>query len=45
MSTKEGNLILNPGEGKTVLVPGHKITHKISGDVKPQYLGPVLELE
>ncbi len=32
MSTHEGNLILNPGEGKTVLVPGHKITHKISGE-------------
>jgi len=32
MSTNEGNLILNPGEGKTVLVPGHKITHKISGE-------------
>ena len=32
MPTNEGNLILNPGEGKTVLVPGHKITHKISGE-------------
>jgi len=24
--------LLGPGEGKTVLVPGHKITHKISSE-------------
>jgi len=32
MSTNDGNMILGPGEGKIVLVPGHKITHKISGE-------------
>ena len=32
MSTNDGNMILGPGEGKVVPVPGHKITHKISGE-------------
>jgi len=27
-----GNTVLGPGEGKIILVPGHKITHKISGE-------------
>ena len=31
MSTKDGNMILGPGEGKMIPVPGHKITHKVSG--------------
>ncbi len=31
MSTKDGNMVLGPGEGKMVPVPGHKITHKVSG--------------
>jgi len=31
MSTNDGNIVLGPGEGKMVLVPGHKITHKVSG--------------
>ncbi len=32
MSNNDKNMILGPGEGKMVLVPGHKITHKISGE-------------
>ena len=32
MSINGGELILGPGEGKMVPVPGHKITHKISGE-------------
>ena len=32
MSVNEGNLVLGPGEGKVVLVPGHKVTHKITGE-------------
>jgi len=32
MSNNEEHLILNQGEGKTVLVPGHKITHKLSDE-------------
>jgi len=32
MSTNDGNMVLGPGEGKIILVPGHKITHKISGE-------------
>ena len=32
MSTNDGNIVLGPGEGKIILVPGHKITHKISGE-------------
>ncbi len=32
MSNNDENMILGPGEGKIVLVPGHKITHKISGE-------------
>ena len=31
MPTKQGNLILDPGEGQTIPVPGHKVTHKIVG--------------
>ena len=31
MSTKDGNMVLGPGEGKMIPVPGHKITHKVSG--------------
>jgi len=31
MSTKQGNLILGPGEGQTIPVPGHKVTHKVVG--------------
>ena len=27
----DGNLVLRPGEGKIVLVPGHKVTHKVTG--------------
>ena len=32
MSINYENVILGPGEGKMVPVPGHKITHKISGE-------------
>ncbi len=32
MSINDENIVLGPGEGKMVLVPGHKITHKISGE-------------
>ena len=32
MSINDGNIVLGPGEGKIVPVPGHKITHKISGE-------------
>ena len=32
MSTNDGKIVLGPGEGKIVPVPGHKITHKISGE-------------
>ena len=32
MSVNGGNLVLGPGEGKMVSVPGHKVTHKISGE-------------
>ncbi len=31
MSTKDVNMVLGQGEGKMVPVPGHKITHKVSG--------------
>ena len=31
MSIDDGNVVLGPGEGKTVPVPGHKITHKVDG--------------
>ncbi len=31
MSAKDGNMVLGPGEGKMVPVPGHRITHKMSG--------------
>ena len=31
MSNNDGNLILGPGEGKMVPVPGHPITHKVVG--------------
>jgi quercetin dioxygenase-like cupin family protein len=32
MSSNDGNLVLGPGEGKMVPVPGHKITHKMTGE-------------
>ncbi len=32
MSSNDSNLILESGEGRMVPVPGHKITHKISGE-------------
>ena len=32
MSSNETNIVLGPGEGKMVPVPGHKIWHKISGE-------------
>jgi len=32
MSVNEKNLILGPGDGETILVPGHKITIKLSGE-------------
>ncbi len=31
MSNNDGNMVLGPGEGKMVPVPGHKITHKLLG--------------
>ncbi len=31
MSINDGNIVLNPGEGKIVPVPGHKVTHKVVG--------------
>ena len=31
MSINDGNIVLEPGEGKIVPVPGHKITHKVFG--------------
>ena len=31
MSINDGNMILGPGEGKMVPVPGHKVTHKVVG--------------
>jgi len=31
MSIKDGDIVLGPGEGKMVPVPGHKITHKVFG--------------
>ncbi len=31
MSVDDVNVVLGPGEGKTVPVPGHKITHKVVG--------------
>ena len=32
MSMNDENIVLGPGEGKTVLVPGHKIWIKLSGE-------------
>ena len=32
MSANGGNLVLGPGEGRMVPVPGHRVTHKISGE-------------
>ncbi len=44
MSVNEGNLVLGPGEGKKVPVPGHKITHKVTGaDTDGRY--SLLEVE
>ncbi len=31
MSNSDGNIVLSPGEGKMVPVPGHKVTHKVVG--------------
>ena len=31
MSINDGNIVLRPGEGKIVPVPGHKVTHKVVG--------------
>ena len=31
MSTDDGSIVLKPGEGKSVPVPGHKVTHKVVG--------------
>ena len=31
MATNNRGIVLGPGEGQTVLVPGHKVTHKLSG--------------
>jgi len=31
MSIDDGSVVLGPGEGKTVPVPGHKITYKVVG--------------
>ena len=31
MSINDGNIVLSPGEGKIVPVPGHKVTHKVVG--------------
>ena len=30
MSINDENIVLGPGEGQTVPVPGHKVTHKLS---------------
>ena len=32
MSINDGNIVLGPGEGKMIPVPGHKITHKLRGE-------------
>lgn len=32
MATDNNGIILGPDEGKVVLVPGHKIIHKVSGE-------------
>ena len=32
MPANEGNIVLKPGEGKTIPVPGHNITHKLRGE-------------
>ena len=31
MSSDDRRIVLGPGEGKTVPVPGHKLTHKVGG--------------
>ena len=31
MSINDGNIVLRPGEGKIVPVPGHQVTHKVVG--------------
>ena len=31
MSINDGNIVLSPGEGKIVPVPGHQVTHKVVG--------------
>ncbi len=32
MSINDENIVLNPGEGDTIPVPGHNITHKLRGE-------------
>ena len=32
MSINDGNLVLNPGEGKMIPVPGHKVWLKLTGE-------------
>jgi len=32
MSSNDGNIVLGPGEGETIPVPGHTITHKLRGE-------------
>ena len=32
MPANEGNIVLKPGEGKIIPVPGHNITHKLRGE-------------
>ncbi len=45
MFTSKGNLVIGPGEGKMIPVPGHKITHKVSGeDTDGRYLLMEVEL-
>ena len=31
MSSNDGSIVLSPGEGKPIPVPGHKITNKVVG--------------
>ena len=44
MPNNDNNRVLGPGEGKMVLVPGHKVTHKLlSADTEGRY--SMLEVE
>ena len=38
MATDENGIHLGPDEGKVVLVPDHKIIHKISGEGTGRFL-------